>query len=360
MNMSSHSHRAAFVAALSLLLSGHAFGQASSPALASSRIAAEDQLYASARRLIDDGRFKEALVRLDEMLAQLQTNAKATAKNKADAAFYWKAYALAKQGEAADAMAAIADMERKFPASDWVKDAKALELELRQATGQSVSPESQPDEELKLLALRGLMQNDPERALPMVAQILSGSSSVRVKENALFLLSQSRSPEARKTIGDIASGTSNPELQLRAIRYLGVMGNADSRRLLSEIYSRTSDAGVKHAVLRSLMVGGAADELISIARTESDPSLQADAVRTLGLTRGEQTAAALRSIYTSAGVGAATKRAVIQALFLQRNAAALVELARSESDPDLKMAIVKQLAAMKAPEATDYLAELLK
>ena len=54
------------------------------------------------------------------------------------------------------------------------------------------------------------------------------------------------------------------------------------------------------------------------------------------------------------------KRAVLNSLFMQRNARALVDLARAEKDPQLKKDIVSKLSVMKAPEATDYLLELLK
>jgi len=38
---------------------------------------------------------------------------------------------------------------------------------------------------------------------------------------------------------------------------------------------------------------------------------------------------------------------------------ALVDLARKEADPDLKVFAVRQLSTMKSKEATDYLVELL-
>ena len=105
---------------------------------------------------------------------------------------------------------------------------------MRQASGQAVSPDGQPDDDLKLLALRGLMQSDPERAVPMVEQILSGNSSIKVKENALFVLSQSRSARAHEILGNVAKGGSNPDLQMKAIRYLGAMGGPENRQLLDE------------------------------------------------------------------------------------------------------------------------------
>ena len=110
---------------------------------------------------------------------------------------------------------------KRFADSRWLKDAKALEVEVRQASGQAVSPDAQNDEELKLLALRGIMQSDPERALPMIEKVLAGNGSVKLRENALFVLSQSRTPKAREIIAGIAKGGANPDLQLRAVRYLG-------------------------------------------------------------------------------------------------------------------------------------------
>ena len=54
------------------------------------------------------------------------------------------------------------------------------------------------------------------------------------------------------------------------------------------------------------------------------------------------------------------RQAIVNRLFSQRNAKALVDLARAEKDPALKKEIVSKLSVMKAPEATDYLLELLK
>ena len=95
-----------------------------------------------------------------------------------------------------------------------------------------------------------------------------------------------------------AKNNANPELQLRAIRYLGMMGGAEDRDLLAGIYRASSDLSVKRTVMNSF--------------------------------------------------------------FMQRNAKGLVDLARGEKDPQLKKEIVSKLSVMKAPEATDYLLELLK
>jgi hypothetical protein len=46
-------------------------------------------------------------------------------------------------------------------------------------------------------------------------------------------------------------------------------------------------------------------------------------------------------------------------LHSQRNATALVALARNEKDMKLKMQIIDRLGDMKSKEASDYLAEIL-
>ena len=54
------------------------------------------------------------------------------------------------------------------------------------------------------------------------------------------------------------------------------------------------------------------------------------------------------------------RRQIINSLFIQHNAKALVDLARAEKDANLKRELVSKLSLMKAPEATDYMLELLK
>jgi hypothetical protein len=51
---------------------------------------------------------------------------------------------------------------------------------------------------------------------------------------------------------------------------------------------------------------------------------------------------------------------VLNAYFIQGNAAGLVTVARGEKDPELKKEAVSKLALMHNKEATDYLMEILQ
>jgi len=368
-----------------------------------------DDLYDRARDLIEQGKYDRAVADLDRLIG--------LKSNRTDAAMYWKAYSLTKLGQRADALATLTDLYKQFADSRWIRDAKALEVEVRQASGQAVSPASQDDEELKLMALRGIMQSDPEQALPVLEKMLTGTNSPKVKDRALFVLSQSHSARAREIISGVAKGNGNPDLQLRAIRYLGIMGGPDNRQLLADVYKSSNDPAVKRSILRSFMtandrerlfaaaktetdpglrgeairqlgvlhasselaqlyqtetsidlkkailqsmfVGGDADKLIELAKTEKDPELRKTAIRNLGLMKRANATETLTGIYAS-DASIDVKKAVINALFLQNNATGLVTLARAEKNADLKKDIVSKLSNMKSKEATDYLMELLK
>ena len=295
----------------------------------------------------------------ERAIEQLDRLMNLAGNTRVDAALYWKSYALAKQGQRPEALNALADLMKRFADSRWLKDARALEVEVRQASGQAVSPDAQNDEELKLLALRGIMQGDPERAFPMIEKILAGSGSVKRRENALVVVSQSRSPKGRDIVAGIAKGGANPDLQLRAIRYLGAIGGPESRQLLDEVYRGTTDRATKRAAVQALMASGDTDKIIDIAKNEKDADVRRMAIRYLGSNPNAKTGEALRSIY---GTDTTTdvRREVISALSRRDAGATLVELARIEKDPMLKKEIVQRLSNIKSKEATDYLLELLK
>ncbi|MGI8962090.1 MAG: HEAT repeat domain-containing protein [Bryobacteraceae bacterium] len=335
----------------------------------------------------------------------------------ADAALYWKAYAQNRAGRADEALGTIAALRHSYRSSRWIRDARALEVEVRAKTGAPVSPGAEPDEDLKVMAINSLMQSDPDKAFPILEKLVKNSNSPKIQEKALFVLTQSPSPDAHKLLSDIARGSSNPDLQLKAIRYLGMMGNEDGRKQLASIYNSSSDDRVKHAILQGFMVSGSRDLLLNVAKTEKNPDLRREAIRQLAITGGQDELwqlyqsesslenkqeilksmfltgnssrlieiehseknpnlriAAIKSLGLMGDNGRGdvlasiyqsdhnreVRDAVLNALFLQQNGKALVGLARSEKDPELKQEIVKKLALVHSKEATDYVMELLK
>ena len=368
------------------------------------------------QELYDDGRDDLDEERYDRATAKFKQLADMNGP-QTDAALYWKAYAENRMGKRDAALTTIADLKRRFPQSRWQKDADVLGLEVKQSSGQSVKPGDQGDEELKMLAIQGLMNSDPERAMPLLEKVINGSGSPREKSRALFVLAQNGSGRGREIIGRIAKGQSNPELQREAIKYLGLFGGAQSRQIMAEVYAANADTSVKRAILRAYMLGGDHERLFAAAKSEKDESLRREAIRQLGLVHGvgeleqlyqmeastdlrreilqaffltgesgklvqaaqsekdpelrraairnlglihsDDSAKALQAIYgreTDRGL----KEEVLNAYFLQGNAAALVAIARGEKDAELKKTAVSKLSLMHSKEATDYLMELLQ
>jgi hypothetical protein len=367
------------------------------------------ELYDDGREDLDDDNYDHAAAKFKELA---DMNGPQT-----DAALYWKAYAENRLGKRDAALATIADLKKRFPQSRWLKDAAALDITVRQSNGQPVNATDQSDCDLKMLAIQGLMSSEPERALPLLEKVLNGSTCPKAKSKALFILAQGGSAQGREIIGRIARGQSNPDLQRKSVEYLGLFGGAESRKTLADVYASTSDASVKRAILRSYMIGGDREHLFAAAKSEKDEGLRTEAIRQLGLVHGigeleqlyqaegssevrrailqafflagdakrlvdaaqgekdpdlrrtairnlglihsDDSAKALQSIYgkeTDRGL----KEEVLNAYFLQGNASAIVAIARSEKDPELKRVAVQKLSLMHSKDATDFLMELLQ
>ena len=334
--------------------------------------------------------------------------------DRSEGALYWLAYAQAKSGRGAEALETIAALQRTYPKSRYVSDAKALEMDIKQNAGQHVDPSKVDDEDLKLMAIQGLLARDPKDAMPLLQKLIAGRYSRRIKEQALFVLSQSGTDEADKLLASVARGNEHPELQADAIKYLGIAGGknlailgdvypSSSAHIKSEIlkaymisgseqqllsaargekdpemrseairllgamgatheletmYRAETSAEVKKTILQSIAIGGTPEVLIGIAHAETDPSLRADAVRLLGIDGGKQAAAELVSTYTNV-TDSEVRQAALEGLFVMGDARALVDLARREKDRKWKREIVSKLAVMDSKDAADYLNSLL-
>jgi HEAT repeat protein len=305
-----------------------------------------EELYDGGREALDDEKYEQAR---DKFAALAKANGPLT-----DAALYWQAYADHRLGQRQAALAAIADLKARFPQSRWQRDAGALEIEVRQGTGQPSRPESQGDDELKMLAIQGLMNSDPERAMPLLEKFLQSPASPKEKSRAMFVLAQSGSPQGREIIGRIARGQSNPELQKKAVEYLAIFGGPEARKTMAEIYASSSDTSLKRSILRSYMIGGDKERLFAAAKSEKDPALRREAIRQLGLVHGEQE---LEQLYRTENTPE-IRREILQAFFLAGDVTKMLEAAKSEKDPELRRAAVRNLGLVRSDESGKALATI--
>ncbi|HET7219812.1 MAG TPA: HEAT repeat domain-containing protein [Vicinamibacterales bacterium] len=369
----------------------------------------EDSLYEQGTDALWNNRWDRALTYFTR-LAELKSA-------RADAALYWKAYAQNRLGQRAESLATIAELTKGYPGSNYMKQAKALEVEVRNASGQPPRPEAQADEEMKLLALNSLAHSNAQEAVPLLENVLNGTGTPRLKSQALFVLAQINDAKAREILKNVAKGSAIPELQGRAIQYLGVHGGPESRATLAEIYASSTDIELKRRILRAFMVAGEKDRLFKAAQTESSKELRLEAVRQLGvmgandylwqmyqketdvdvkrqiisamavggnttrmieLAKTEKDTELRRTVIRNLGImgskavgdalvelyaaekDPAIRRQIVNSLFTQGNATALVALARKESDINMKKEMVQKLSMMDSPAARNYMLELLK
>ena len=373
----------------------------------SERAERESDLYEEGTDAIDDEEWEDAIDHFTRV-AQMKGS-------RADGALYWTAYALNRLNRRSEALRIIDVLKKNHPNSRWINDAKALEVEVRQSSGQRVDPQ-QVDDETKVIAIQSLMHTDSERAFPLLEKIVKSPTSTRkMKEQALFVLSQSSNPKAQALLADIAKGNTNPGIQKEAIRYLGISGGKRNGELLADIYRSSNSIEARKEVLEAWMISGNRSAVLNAARTEQnpqvrnkaidmlgvmgaraelgsmyasetshelrkeildalfvagdhvrigdlaanekDPRLRAEAIRKLGM-MGGKTAQTLLGFYATGDRN--VKDAVIDALFLQSNAKALIGLARKETDRQMKKEILQKLSVMGNEDAVQYMLEILE
>jgi hypothetical protein len=155
-----------------------------------------------------------------------------------------------------------------------------------------------------------------------------------------------------------AAAKSEKDVTLRreAIRQLGLVHGVDE---LQQLYQQENSTEVKGEILQAFFLAGESKRLAEAAQSEKDRELRRAAVRNLGLIHSEDSAKALQAIY-SKEADRDVRKEVLNAYFIQGNAAGLVAIARSEKDLELKKEAVSKLALMHDKAATDYLMEILQ
>ncbi|MDW5264849.1 MULTISPECIES: HEAT repeat domain-containing protein [Acidobacteriaceae] len=291
------------------------YGMVFDPAPLPAAAANDNSPYAAGTRAMNEQRWQDAIRAFDKVIAAKE--------KRSDAALYWKAYSLNKLRRHSDAAAICNTLHAQYADSPWNKDCDVLSIsnpdininlsdKITQSMNIHVNPDVHIDPivipninvdinnnpDMKILALNSMLNQDPAKAIPILRGILNGNQSIGVKKHAIFVLAQSKSPEARAMLHDAVTGKMDLELQRQAITMMALFQGKRDDDTLAEVYRTTSDRQIK--------------------------------------------------------------KSIISAFFLTQDAPHLVELARSEKDLQLKRTIVAQLSVMNDKVATDYMMELLK
>jgi hypothetical protein len=313
-----------------------------------------------------------------------------------DEALYWLAHSLNQSGDQASAVETIGRLERDFPSSMWVKPARSLRIEIavrlnrsdvlwwtalppppavvaptppvrvrapRMPPPTAVPPPTlpppppptlwytdkyDPDADLRIQALGGLMKTDAEKVVPILGRIAFESENPGPAIRAVFMLAQSSLPTARATVVRVAM-TAPEAVRLAAVRDLGRFGGPEALKDLLNLYT-TANEPVKLQIVKSLGERAETFALLRIVESEKDGTLRFSAIAGLGQAGGVDQ---LARMYNSASLK--RKRPIIVGLFMARADVELIRIADAESDAELRQAALERLRLLGTPKAREYL-----
>lgn len=205
-------------------------------------------------------------------------------------------------------------------------------------------------DDLKEAAVEALISAPPERALPLARKVLEGNNSDRIKEKALFILSQIDDPAALQTLIDFATNASG-SVRAEAIRMIGISGNDQGLASLRPIYE-SGDPEAREAVLEALMIAGDKQTVFDIAMTAEGEDFE-NAVDMLGVMNARSE---LRDLRASKGVS----EALIDAYIVADDAESIRQLALDGSDPKNQVQAIEALGVVGGDEAGPTLVQIYR
>ena len=299
--------------------------------------------YNACRDYVNRKQYEQGIVRCDRVIAQRGTNI--------DGALYWKSYAQYKLGKTEDAIVTIAVLRKEHGSSPYMQDAKVLEADARRMTGKPVNPADVDDEELKALAIQGLMRQDPARGVEAAEIQLGKTNSLSFKRKLLYSLATSEQPRAYQILLSFAKGGGNPDLQLEAIQYFAANRNKQqataSSKDLMDIYQSTNSTDVKIAIINALRASGNQMALTQIIGQTSTPvAIRSSALNGLAGVMSPQDLWTLYEKETEKEL----RMQMISAFGSMQAMDQLNRVIKSEKDPEVRRRALRSLGNMRDRE----------
>lgn len=307
------------------------------------------QAYWRGQEALKKSDWNNALERFNKLEVELRRKEPQTA----DAAIYWQAYALLHARRNSEAKSTLERLQREFPQSRWKKDADLL-MRQAQASTSAAPVVVDEDDDLAGVAVEGLLNAPPARALPILRKVLTSTHPLRVKKRALFVLSQIDEPSALDTLGEIAGNGSDPELRDEAIRMLGISGEKSALERLSTLFSASKDSALKSRIVQAWMIANRQDLILDAARNETDSSVRGEAIRLLGAMNATKE---LRELFASEkDVG--NRQAIVQALGIAGDVSTLTSIATSERDAEVQGSAIQAIGIAGGKQGSEALVKL--
>jgi HEAT repeat protein len=210
-----------------------------------------------------------------------------------------------------------------------------------------------PDVDLRVQALGSLIHIDPKKVIPMLHEIALEPENPAAARRAVFVLAQSRNPDAHTTVVEVAKKGPEP-VKLAAVRELARFGGEKASKELLQVYS-TANLPVKQQVVIALGDLAQTEALVKIAQSESDLQVIDNAIIALGRAGGIKY---LRVMYAKAPI--AMRQTIIRGLFNARDDEGLIRIADQEQHSEVRKDVLMRLRLLGTPRAKAYLEKVGK
>ena len=282
------------------------------------------------RDLIEGEKWAQAAEKFDGFINQFPKD------RDVDAALYWYAYALHKQGKKDEAAGPLTRLIKEFPNSSWRREAEAMLVVI--GRGDAIQQALDKNNcEIKILALQSLFQANEDRAINFVNEVLQSNAEAScpgIKAAAISLLGSHGGPRAVPILLNIARQPGDLKLRLTAIRRLGE-DNGDS----------------------------VADELVKLYEADRTNEIRVQILRALSEMHTPRAQTKLMEIARSAGDDLGLRQLAVRYLGEQDDAASLDELIRlfdSDRTPEIRAQILRALSERNDPRARAKLLEIAR
>jgi len=163
-------------------------------------------------------------------------------------------------------------------------------------------PSEDDDNDERIMALQALMNMDADRAMPILKKVLErrDACSEGLREKAVFLVSQKRTPETANILMNVARSDPSSDVREKAVFWLSQVPG--STGLLEEILKGNGDENIKEKALFALSQqheDRAQQTLRDFALRESESEeLRDKAIFWLGQNRSTENTQFLRTLYS--------------------------------------------------------------
>jgi HEAT repeat protein len=306
-----------------------------------------DSLYRLAHSALSDGDLKRAAA-LFQTVAERYPDSDFAAD-----ALYYRAFALYRGGSSRELNEAVVTLDRqatRYPKAKTLNDAKQLRASIRAeqakrgdgTAGLEIADGARSlknengcptdDDDMRLTALSGIMQIDPDQVLPVLKKLLSrrDECSVALRRRAVYMVAQTKEEERADILLRVASSDPNVEVRREAVQGLSQVNTERAAKALDSILVNASDADIRERALSALARHRSPTARAALRRFSEQSTVPTDLrVRAV--------------IYMSQGIKTGDESDYLRALFTKT------------ASPELREAIIQAIASQKTPDRMSWL-----